>query len=338
MRSNKHLYLLAVLFLTVAATLDAAEIVRVTLLKTKPKAAEPKSAAQGRRLLIGDETKRHVFIRNEKGAIEWEHPTGASHDLHRLPNGNILFQTDYQHIVEMTPNRQVVWSYDASKMNGNEGRRVEVHSFQRLPNGWTMISESGPGRIIEVDKEGKIQREVKLKVNKPNAHRDTRLVRKLASGNYLVSHEGDGMIREYDPMGALVWEYSVPLFDKKPAGGHGPEAWGNQAFSAVRLRNGNTLIGTGNGHSLLEVTPDKRIVWSVTQDELPGIKLAWVTTLQVLSNGNIIFGNCHAGPDNPQIIEINRDKKVLWTFKDFNNAGNSLTNSQVLDLEGEVIR
>ena len=97
-----------------------------------------------------------------------------------------------------------------------------------------------------------------------------------------------------------------------------------------------TLISTGNGHAVIEVTPDKNIVWAVHQNDLPGITLAWVTTLQVLPNGNIVIGNCHAGPDNPQVIEVTRDKKVVWTFKDMKNFGNSTTNSQVLDVEPAI--
>jgi hypothetical protein len=50
-----------------------------------------------------------------------------------------------------------------------------------------------------------------------------------------------------------------------------------------------------------------------------------------LANGNTIFGNCHAGPENPQLIEVTRDKKVVWTFKDFKNFGNSTTVAVALD-------
>ena len=63
----------------------------------------------------------------------------------------------------------------------------------------------------------------------------------------------------------------VPVVD-----GSGPEASGDQAYSAVRLSNGNTLIV-----------------------------------------------NCHAGPDQPQIVEVTPDKRVVWTFKDFTMFGNS---------------
>lgn len=285
----------------------------------------------GRRLIAADYSTKRVAILAPDGKIEWEAKTDSIHDLQVLRNGNILFQRSFQHLVEVDPKtNQTVWEYDSAKMNGNEGKRVEVHAFQRLPGGLTMIVESGPARIIEVDRDGKIVKEIKLVVKNPDPHSDTRLARKLRNGHYLVSHERDGAVREYDADGKVVWEYEVPLFGKERKGGHGPEAWGNQTFAALRLPNGNTLISTGNGHGILEVTPAKEIVWQLQQNDLPGITLAWVTTLQARRNGNIVFGNCHAGPDNPQIIEITRDKKVVWTFKDFKNFGNALSNSRVL--------
>ena len=89
---------------------------------------------------------------------------------------------------------------------------------------------------------------------------------------------------------------------------------------------------------MIEVTPEGKIVWELKQDELPGIKLAWVTMLQIKENGNIIVGNCHAGPNNPQLFEVTRDKKVVWTFKNFKTFGNALAASQVIGIKGKVIR
>ena len=283
------------------------------------------------RVLGADDSTRRLAIIAPNGSVEWEMKVSAIHDASVLPNGNILFQQGWTKIIEITPDKKTVWEYDAAKMNGNEGKRVEVHAFQRLDNGLTMIVESGPARIIEVDKDGKIQHEIKLKVNHPSTHSDTRLVRKLASGNYLVAHESDGTVREYDGAGKIVWECEVPLFGKERKGGHGPEAFGNSVFSAARLANGNTLIGGGNGHCVLEVTPQKEIVWKLEQNDLPGITLAWVTRVERLANGNTRFGNCHAGPDNPQFIEVTKDKKVVWTFKDFKNFGNSMPVQIVLE-------
>lgn len=292
---------------------------------------ESAQTGPGRRLLAADDSTRRLAIIAPDGSLEWETPVTSIHDAWVLPNGNVLFQQGWTKIVEMTRGHKIVWEYDAAKMNGNAGKRVEVHAFQRLDNGLTMIAESGPARIIEVDAAGKVHREVKLKVKRPNAHSDTRLVRKIANGHYLVAHENDGAVREYDSAGRVVWEYDVPLFGRERKGGHGPEAFGNSLYSAVRLPNGNTLIGTGNGHSVLEVTPDKQIAWKVEQRDLPGITLAWVTRVERLPNGNTLIGNCHAGPDNPQFLEVTPDRKVVWTWKDFEKFGNSTPVQAVLE-------
>ncbi len=283
------------------------------------------------RLLVADYSKKRIAIVEKDGKISWQHSLRDIHDLHFLPNGNVLFQTSWTKLVEVNPrDGKTAWEYDCAISNGNQGKKLEVHAFQRLDDGATMVAESGVGRIIEVDREGKLLREVKLKVGKPNPHRDTRLARKLHSGNYLVCHEAEGAVREYDGKGTVVWEFEVPLFGQKRKAGHGPESFGNEVFSAVRLPNGNTLIGTGNGHSVLEVSPKKEIVWSLKGSDVPEIQLGWITTVQPLPNGNIIVGNCHAGPKNPQIIEVTRDKKIVWSFTDFQNFGDATSNSWVI--------
>lgn len=268
-----------------------------------------------------------------KGQVEWDMPWGGIHDLHLLADGHIMMQQGASKVVEIdSKTKKVVWSYDSAAMNGNKGKPVEVHSFQPLEDGKVMIAESGIGRIIEIDRAGKIHHEIKLSIQHPSPHRDTRLVRKLANGHFLVCHEGDGAVREYDEKGIVVWDYAVPLFERKPKGGHGPEAWGNQTFAAVRLKNGNTLITTGNGHAVLEVTPEKKIAWQIHQKDLPNIVLAWTTTIEVLPSGNYVIGNCHAGKGQPLLIEIEpATKRVIWTFDQFDRWGNSVSNTRICD-------
>ena len=278
----------------------------------------------------------HVAIVNAKGGVEWEVPcTGTSHDIAVLPNGHFLLHTSAATIVEMTPDKTVVWQYDSRPMEGYSGS-VEIHAFQRLKNGLTMIAESGNRRIIEVDKDGRIVHQIPLTVDHPNSHRDTRLARKLENGHYLVCHEGDGVVREYDETGKVVWSYALDLNGLPETPGH--DGHGTNVFGAIRLRNGHTLIAGGNNNRVLEVTPAGKVVWSVDQNELSGIRLYWVTTLQMLPNGHLVIGNTHAGPDNPQLIEITRDKKVVWTFKNMDAFGNDMAAAQVLDVKGSVIR
>ena len=157
------------------------------------------ASAQHTVLLQGGD---HLAMVSSTGEITWEMPWGGIHDIHLLDNGHILVQQDMEGVAEIDPEtKSVVWSYDAQANNGNAGKKIEVHAFQPLPDGSVMIAESGPARIIEIDRDGKLLKEIKLKVNNPHPHTDTRLARKLENGHYLVCHEGDGFVREYDGEG-----------------------------------------------------------------------------------------------------------------------------------------
>ncbi|RYG88263.1 MAG: hypothetical protein EON58_20105, partial [Alphaproteobacteria bacterium] len=117
----------------------------------------------------------HVAIVGTDGKVEWDADCpGTAHDIMMLPNGNILLQTGGSNVVEMNRMRQIVWRWDAKPKAPYDGR-VEVHAFQRLKTGDTMIAESGNKRIIEVSPSGKIVREVPIQVDKPDPHRDTRM-------------------------------------------------------------------------------------------------------------------------------------------------------------------
>jgi outer membrane protein assembly factor BamB len=313
------------------SSLLLAAVVSVTL-STAADAADHQVLLQGgNRLAIVD----------PGGAISWEMPWGGIHDIHLLANGNILTAQGKATVVEIDrESKQVVWKYDSANSNGNQGKRIEVHAFERLANGNTMIAESGAGRIIEVDRQGKLQKEIPLLLDHPNAHSDTRLVRSTPGGSYLVAHEADGKVREYDrDSGEVVWEYEVPMFGKEAKSGHGPEAFGNRLFAALRLTNGNTLIATGNGHGVLVVTPEKEIVWQLHQNDLPEIRFAWVTTLEVLPNGHYVIGNCHAGPGQPLLVEINpKTKQVVWKFDRHADFGNNVSNSLLVNMAGKSLR
>ena len=293
-------------------------------------------SAKPRRILAAD--KNVVAIVDDSGKVLWQFENGAeAHDLHLLANGNVLLPGSRTKVVEVTPDKKVVWSYDAKPRDGYDGR-VEVHAFQPLQDGRVMVAESGNRRIVEVDREGRIAFEMPLTVDNPHPHRDTRMVRRLHHGGYLVCHEADATVREYDRSGKVLWSYALDLGGRPRSDGHGPEGHGVEVYGAVRLANGNTLIGGGNNNRVLEVNPAGKVVWSIDQKELPGITLAWVTTVTRLPDGNTIVGNCHAGKGQPQLFEVTPDKKVMWIFENFETFGNGLAASQVLDLPDGTIR
>ena len=264
--------------------------------------------------------KNILAITEANGDVIWSYKTAGKekghaghHDVHMLSNGNILFHETWQDVKEITLGKKIVWVYDCSNSNGNQGKRVHVHAFSRLANGNTQIVESGIGRVIDVDRSGEVKNFFKLK---PGGTMNTRWARVTPQGTLLVCSEQPGVVTEYDKKGKIIWDYLIKT----------------RVYGAIRLKNGNTLIASGSGNSVVEVTPEKKVVWEI-KGKVPGtnIDLKWMTCLQEMDNGNFIVGNCHAGPNNPQIFEINRDKKVVWEFNEFELVGNGLACWQVLE-------
>lgn len=282
-----------------------------------------------RLVLVGASYGNNILaICNKDGDPIWQFKTEGPkrghtghHDVHLLSNGNILFHDTWTSVKEITLDKKIVWEYDCAKSNGNEGKRVDVHAFARLKNGNTVIVESGVGRVIEVNSKGKLIHQFPLK---KGGTQSTRWVRKTPQNTWLVCSENPGVVTEYDNDGNIVWDYLIKT----------------RVYGAIRLKNGNTLIASGSGNSIVEVNPEKEVVWEV-KGQVPGtdIKLKWMTCLQEESNGNYIVGNCHAGPDNPQIFEINKDKKVVWQFNEYELVGNGLACWQVLnDAQSKLVR
>jgi hypothetical protein len=236
-----------------------------------------------------------------------------------LPGGNLLFNTGHG-VKEVTRGREVVFSYESASA---------IYACQRLANGLTFIGECNSGRLLEVDRAGRIVKEVRLLP--PGADGGgafMRNARRLDNGHYLVAHYGLDVVREYDGRGAMVRE--IPA----PGGPH----------TAIRLPNGNTLVAcadrpSGAAH-VFEVDAAGKTVWSVTADELPGIHLKFMTGLQRLPNGNTVLtnwlGHGHFG-EAPHIIEVTPDKRVVWTYANHRDL-RTVSSIQLLDVPGDVTR
>lgn len=249
----------------------------------------------GKPFACADYGGNKVCLVDKDGRIVWQHPARRPQDVWVLPSGNILF-SHIKGVKEVTRDKKVVWEFKTAPRN-------EVHACQPLPGGKVMIAESGPMRIVEVDREGTITREVKLTTKCKRAHGQMRCARKLANGNYIVGQYSDGVVREYDPTGRIVREIR-----QKPA------------FGGIRLPNGNTLIATGDGHRIYEVDRNDRVVWEIKENDLPGNPLRFIAGMQRLPNGNTLVcnwgGHGHVGKQ-PQIFEVTRDKKVVGEVFDY---------------------
>lgn len=270
----------------------------------------------GKRFFAADYDKHVMAIVGADGKVEWKRKMdGGCHDAWVLPDGKILWTPSGHEIFEVDPKTDTqTLIYDSHKQGGLKGD-IQIHAFQPNPDGSITVFESGAKRVVEVDRSGKILSTIEFPFINGDPHHQTRNARKLANGNFLLALSKDSKIAEVDPKGAIVWEYKTQ----------------GECYSAIRLANGNTLIGGGFSHRVFEVDPSGKEVWAITESELPGIKFGYVAQVQRLSNGNTVIINCHAGPTNPQIVEVDAAKKVVWSYRDFENFGNALPVGFVID-------
>ena len=80
-------------------------------------------------------------------------------------------------------------------------------------------------------------------------------------------------------------------------------------------------------HRILGTVPlddDGKIVWTLTNDDLPGNWLQDPCGAQVLANGNIVITSYAGGRKDrhaPKLIEVTREKKVVWKYADGQKVG-----------------
>ena len=102
---------------------------------------------------------------------------------------------------------------------------------------------------------------------------------------------------------------------------------------------------SGNSHGYLrEVNKAGEIVWELTQQDLPNIKLYTIQQACRLANGNTVFANWTGGKmtkeeesKTAQIIEVTKEKKVIWALSQWDtpNLGRA-SGIQLLDEKGKA--
>ncbi|MBI2424103.1 MAG: hypothetical protein HYV27_14830 [Candidatus Hydrogenedentes bacterium] len=239
---------------------------------------------------------------SEACEIVWE-VKGYSHDGYVLENGNILVSDGKVAREYRAGAKDVLWSYTLAPEN------KELGTVQRLDNGDTMLVERGPKpRILEVGQDGAIKLEVPLQPDTTDDHMQTRMARKLPTGNYLVPHLFAFKVKEYTPAGEVVRE--IPT-DLPELGGREEHNW---PFTAILLENGNVLVDLTHGHKTVEFDPAGKVAWRCGNADVDG-QFNDPCGAQRLPNGNTVIGSYgQTDPSKPRIFEVTRNKKVVWEF------------------------
>lgn len=274
-----------------------------------------KGLAQHPMLYVGENYNK-IFIIND-GKVIWTYSSGTTcehDDVWMLSNGNILF-TRMDYVAEVSPDKKEVWRYTTKKGGIHTCQPIGLDKVMFVVNGYPpkLFIINIKTRSVEVDHELPF-------VDPKDDHGQFRRARITAQGTYLISFLNMGCVIEYDRNFKEIWKYNI-----------------NRPWAAVRLKNGNTMITNEKDWLTREVNPMSETIWEFNpKTDLP-TKYQFSSapqTCSILENGNMIFTSRGDNSGNsPQLIEINRDKKIIWVLQDWKTLGPA-TAVQILDDPG----
>jgi hypothetical protein len=270
--------------------------------------------AQHPMLYVGENYNRISLV--NAGKVIWTYDTVPGFELDdvwMLSNGNILY-SHMTFIEEITPNKQVVWHYAPTS--------GEIHTCQPLGLDKVLFVENAlpMARVRIYNLTTKTYEVDHMIAAGTTQHGQFRRFRMTGAGTYLASFLSLGKVVEFDKSFNILWTYLSP-----------------QPWSAVRLKNGNTLIQDERDSTAKEVNAQGQIVWQLAKTDftLPaGAGMGNTQSCERLSSGNtVMFGNGGTNVNNIQAVEVTPAKQVVWMLQDWIHLGDA-TSAQFLDEPG----
>ncbi|QDT01992.1 hypothetical protein K227x_03630 [Rubripirellula lacrimiformis] len=274
---------------------------------------------------------QQTYIMGADGKRTWTYPH-STRDGYVAADGTITLtlSRSKQHpggaVVQIDPQgtESLLW----------KGTQAEVNSAQPTADGTYVITEAGPKpRLLEIDQDGKVLVQFPLDCQTKDNHHQTRMARKLDDGTYLAPHLFDFEVVHYSSDGKVLGRIDTTLPGDPDRKVH---TW---PFTAIRHGDGKTLVACTNGNQVIDFDADGKIVWQLTNDDLPGPWLQDPCGCQLLPNGNVVVA-CYAGGrkdvNAPKLFEVTPDKEVVWVFGDGKKSG--IHHFQIIDTNGEPLK
>jgi len=249
------------------------------------------------KLVIGGSGWQQIAIVDKaSGQIEWKHELSAGEECNKVemtPKGHILYA--YKQGAKLIDRQyQVIWDYKANE-------REEIHYASSLKSGNFLLAACGnPARIVELDSKGIPVSEIKFNTAIQNAHGQFRHILKTPHNTYLIPLMGEREIVEMNREGTRT--KSLP-FDGNP-------------FSIKLTNDGNWLVSTGDGGSLVEINSKTfETVHKIETAKLNSCSLLFVAEAIRYKNGNTLIANWNGhsrDKSQPLLLEINPAYQVVW--------------------------
>ena len=262
-------------------------------------------SAQKKLLVGGSGWNKIVMLDKKTKQAIWTHelnPNDECNSVSYNKKGQILYA--YRKGAKLiTKDHQTVWDY---KVEG-EG---ELHTASVLHDGGYLLGITGrPARIVELDKQGKVRKEITYDTQIGSLHGQFRQIRKTKDGNYLIPLMAKHTVVEIDADGQLLRSF--------PAAGN--------TFAVLELKDGNLLISCGDNHSYMIVDrTTASIIKKVEQNDTEGV--AWQFVAEIAPMNDHFFVCNWAGhssvKDEPSLVELDAKGNVVWSLCDAANYRN----------------
>lgn len=257
-------------------------------------------ASAQKKLLLGGSGWNKIVLLDKAGKQPlWEHklePGTECNSVAYTKKGQILFA--YRGGARLVDQKhQTVWDYKAA-----EGE--ELHTASVLPDGGFLLAIAGkPARIVELDKNGKVRKEMKYDTQIASTHGQFRQVRKSIRGTYLLPLMSKRKVVELDAAGNEIKSY--------PAEGN--------VFGVCELKNGNLLVSGGDGHCFVLADRESgEIVKKTAQDDIPGVALQYVAEIAPWKDNLYIcnWSGHSRVKDEASVIELDANGQIVWSLRD----------------------
>jgi DNA-binding beta-propeller fold protein YncE len=273
--------------------------------------------------LVQDIERQRVIEFSNKGMISWQAggfdgigsvKLDEPYNPLRLPNGNtIIADAGQDAIFEVSKSGQVRWQFPPTDKSSDIRLHRPVKALRKL-NGNTIIVDQGNHRIIEINTQGKIVWQYGITSSVGIAR--GRLyspsdVQPLKGGHFLITDTDNHRVIEVTPDEEIIWQYGND--DNKLGSGYGSGFNQlNAPTQAFRLPNGHTLISDSENRRVIEVNPEREIVWHFDT----GIEKASGGAFSFVPNRVIRMGNGNTVVFSPQyVIEVTRLLRPLYLFQ-----------------------
>ncbi len=257
--------------------------------------------AQEKFLVAGASSDKIAIIDKHSQKVEWQHTGFADeckgcNSLVYVEGGDILY-AHKKGAYMINSQKEILW-----QVGINQGE--ELQCVSAIKGGYMVGIAGSPMRILELNKSGKVTKEVCYNTGVENIHRQFRKIAKAPNGNYIIPVSSLNKIVEIDAKGNTKREIKLPK---------------SSLYVSVN-HDGDWIATTGHAGDIYKIGGKSGEITTVVNGKNldDGSVITFGAEVVQLRNGNYLLANWtgHKGDQTqPILIEFNDKWEVVWTMK-----------------------